>query len=264
VLFTLAVGCAAGETDDFFKVEELPGDTATKGDASNESNGSSGGSANIEVGVVGSNSGATNTTNPGETSSSTSTTGVTEGSGGSGGTTDVATAVGGTDSGGNAGTGAVGGQGTGGDGGSVGGTGGNGATGGSGGAGGSGGTSGTGGTGGQEPVIFVHEFEEADDCVAVQCPEDAPYLVACDISFTASFENYFCVALEADRTVFLKSGNACTSLGSLIAAGSTLTCSSEPLENEITTEQCVTNRNSLDLVTDRCDCEMAYNIDGCT
>ena len=116
-------------------------------------------------------------------------------------------------------------------------------------------------TGSSEPTVVTLEYEDDEDCVELTCPEEAPYLVACDITFSTFDDQYACLALEPERVVFVKSGDSCQ--GSVINQGSTLTCSSEPLAEEITGDECVTNKDDLDVVADRCDCEAASEIDSC-
>jgi hypothetical protein len=123
-------------------------------------------------------------------------------------------------------------------------------------------TTSAGGSGGSnEPVEVVLEYDADEDCVELQCPTNAPHLVACDITFSLADDEYACLALEPESLVFIKSGDSCE--GSVINAGSTITCSNVPLDGEITDEECLTNKEELDVVTDRCDCEAAFEIDEC-
>lgn len=154
-------------------------------------------------------------------------------------------------------------DGAGGDGDGAGGSGGTGGVGGnpsSGGAGAVDGASATGGTGGTEPNIVTLEFEEDEDCVALTCPDTAPHLVGCDVTFSEFNREYACLAVEG-QVVFFKSGENCS--GSVVEAGSRIICSSARLNGGITAEECVTNKQDLHVVDDRCNCEAAEYIDGC-
>lgn len=188
--------------------------------------------------------------------------------GGSGSVTssDSSAVSGGSDASGGGGGSAegTGGNGSGGGGSGSDGTGGSGTGGesslGSGGTGALDGASSTGGSSGNEPTVVTLEFEEDDDCVTLACPDSAPYLVGCDVTFSEFNIEYACLAIEG-QVIFFKSGENCR--GSMVTAGSRVVCSSSPLPHDITAEECVTNKEDLHVVDDRCDCEAADYIDGC-
>ncbi len=282
---SLLVACSAESQNDLF---EGSGDwtpstgggetSVTTSDTAAQTSGDTGGTTSAGDSTSG---GTASSSNPVSSSSTTSsgdqgtTDGTSDGSGGSGG--DGSGGSGGDGSGGSGGdgSGGSGGNGAGGNGGDgSGGSGGDGSGGsggdGSGGTGGdgSGGTGGdgSGGSGGDGsggsggPTVVTVTLEGGKDCLETRCPEDAPYLVGCDIVFSKpGLDSSACVALEADGGVFIRSGLTCA--GTDIESG-TLSCSAESPATDLTAETCIIhNKDDLSIVEGRCQCP--GNVPGC-
>lgn len=89
--------------------------------------------------------------------------------------------------------------------------------------------------------------------MSARCPEEAEYVVGCDIVFTEiGLDPSACVALETSRRIFIKTGLTCA--GTSVESG-VLLCSSEPPTSELNEDNCIIhNKDDLSIVDDRCDC----------
>ena len=121
-------------------------------------------------------------------------------------------------------------------------------------------TSGSGGTDAAGTDTVELELESGSDCVEVSCPEEAPYAVACDITFnTPGPLGFACVAIEEAGLIYIQSGTSC--YGTQIESGS-ITCSSEAPGEPLSTASCVAhNKPGFAVVEERCDCDA--DVPGC-